>query len=134
MLFFSFPFFPRNCGIVPNMTSIEPFQVERPWGGFRQFCTNTPATVKILSIKAEQKFSLQSHAKREEFWRVLSGSGVAEIGEDARDIKTGDELRVPLHAKHRLTAGAEGLEVLEISFGEFDEDEITRYEDSYGRV
>jgi mannose-6-phosphate isomerase len=116
------------------MASIKPFQVERPWGGFRQFCTNTPATVKILSFKSEQKFSLQSHTKREEFWRVLSGSGVAQIGEDTRNIKAGDELHVPLKIKHRLTAGPEGLEVLEISFGEFNEDEITRYEDEYGRV
>jgi len=116
------------------MTHIEPFQEKRPWGGFRQFCANTPVTVKILSIKAGQKFSLQSHAKREEFWRVISGSGVAQIGEDMRDVKIGDELHVPLEAKHRLTASAEGLEVLEISSGEFDEGEITRYEDEYGRI
>lgn len=111
----------------------QPFQVERPWGYFRQFCENTPATVKILVIKPNEMLSLQSHAKREEFWRVIAGQGVAQIGDKQREIKVGDEVIVPLGAKHRLMAGALGLEFMEISFGEFDENDIIIYEDKYGR-
>ena len=112
----------------------QPFQVERPWGYFRQFCENMPATVKILVIKPNEILSLQSHAKREEFWRVIAGRGVAQIGDNQREIKTGDELIIPLGAKHRLMAGVEGLEVMEISFGDFAEDDIIRYEDKYDRT
>jgi len=115
-------------------TKIQPFQINRPWGHFRQFCQNTPATVKILTIKPNEKLSLQSHAKREEFWRVIFGGGVAEIGRNRRKIKIGAELVVPKVVKQPLTAGPQGLAVLEISFGRFAENDITRYEDKYGRI
>lgn len=112
----------------------QPFENERPWGSFRQFCKNTPATVKILTLKSNEMFSLQSHAKREEFWRVISGHGVAEIGDEKREIKIGDEMFILLETKHRLMAGSDGLEIMEISIGDFDENDITRYEDKYGRL
>lgn len=110
-----------------------PFQIERPWGYFRQFSKNTPTTVKIISLKPNEMLSLQSHAQREEFWHVISGSGSAEIGEDKKGIKIGDELTVLLGVKHRLAAGTAGLEVLEISYGNFSEEDIIRYADKYGR-
>lgn len=113
---------------------IEPFQDERPWGYFRQFCQNATVTVKILSIKPGEMFSLQSHAKRAEFWRVITGSGIAEIDNNSQEIKIGDEMTIPFNIKHRLIAGLSGLEVLEISYGDFDENDITRYEDKYGRL
>lgn len=115
-------------------TKFQPFQVERPWGYFRQFSKNTPTTVKIVSVKPNEILSLQSHAKREEFWHAISGFGKAEIGNVWREIKTGDELDIPLGAKHRLAAGSSGLEVMEISYGDFDEEDITHYEDKYGRI
>ncbi len=110
-----------------------PYQEERPWGRFRRFCKNTPATVKILTIKPNEAFSLQIHTKREEFWRVISGSGVAIVGDHKKEIKAGDELTIPFKTKHRLLAGEGGLEILEIAYGDFDEKDIIRYEDKYGR-
>jgi len=107
---------------------------DRPWGYFRQFCENTPATVKIIVVKPNERLSLQSHEKREEFWLVISGSGIAEVGDELRKIKIDDEIIIPLKTKHRLTAGASGIKIMEISYGEFSEDDITRYEDKYGRV
>jgi len=115
------------------ITKIQSFRVQRPWGYFLQFCENTPVTVKIIVVKSGEVLSLQSHAKREEFWRIISGEGTAEIGGERLNVKSGDELTVPIGVKHRLSAGAADLNVLEISFGDFAEDDITRYEDKYGR-
>ena len=112
----------------------KPFQVERPWGYFRQFSENTPVTVKIIVVKPHEILSLQSHTKREEFWHVISGQGMAEIGNDKRVIKTGAEMTIPLGIKHRVKAGAKGLEVMEISSGKFDESDVIHYEDKYGRI
>ncbi len=112
----------------------KPFQIERPWGYFRQFSKNTPSTVKIIRVKPNEILSLQNHAQREEFWHFISGTGVAEINGEKINVKTSDELTVPLGAKHRLAAGNLGLEVLEISYGEFNEDDIIRYEDKYKRI
>ncbi len=107
--------------------------VEKPWGKFEQFTHNIPSTVKILTINAGEQFSLQSHTKRSEFWKVINGDGIFEIGGNKHEVKTGDEYEVGIAEKHRITGGGNGIKVLEISTGDFDEEDITRYEDKYGR-
>jgi mannose-6-phosphate isomerase len=107
---------------------------ERPWGNFIEFTHNEPTTVKILTIRSGEEFSLQHHNKRKEFWRILSGKPMVTIGNDEVHGKTGDEFEIPPHIDHRIKAGDDDVIVLEISFGEFDESDIVRVEDKYGRV
>lgn len=110
------------------------YQEERPWGNFRQFTKNEPTTVKIITVKKGERLSLQSHTDRSEFWRVLSGSGIVEVDTMVHQAKIGDEFFIDTGMKHRLGAAeSEDLEILEIAFGNFDESDITRYEDKYGR-
>ena len=111
-----------------------PFNVERPWGNFRQFTKNDKVTVKILTVKPNEVLSLQSHAHRSEFEHVIAGAGTLQIGDEVFDVKEGDEYEIPVGVKHRMSAGPLGLQFLEISHGEFDEGDITRYEDKYGRA
>lgn len=106
---------------------------ERPWGSFLRFTLNQPSTVKILEVKSGEEFSLQTHKKRSEFWRILSGEGVAIIGDEKHEVVAGDELFIPPETKHRMTGGGEGVTFLEISFGDFNEEDITRLTDRYGR-
>ncbi len=110
------------------------YEEERPWGSFRKFTDNIPSTVKILTVSPNEELSLQSHNKREEFWRVINGDGVFEIGEKRIIVEIGSEQYIPIKTKHKIRAGMDGIEILEISFGEFDEGDIVRYEDKYGRV
>lgn len=107
---------------------------ERPWGSFDQFTHNAPSTVKVIRVSAGKRLSLQRHAKRAEYWYALQGSGTATI-EDAQEALVPEaSVFVPQGAAHRLTAGSEGITVLEIAFGEFDEEDIERIEDDFGRV
>lgn len=110
------------------------FEVERPWGKFKQFTHNEPSTVKIITVKPNEILSLQSHKKREEFWHVISGSGFVEIGENKVPANIGDEYEIGIEDKHRLSAGPLGIQVLEIATGDFDELDIIHYEDKYGRM
>lgn len=110
------------------------FQVERPWGNFRQFTHNELSTVKIITVKPNEILSLQSHEKREEFWCVIGGSGTVEIGEVKKETNIGDEHEIKIGEKHRLGAGPEGIQVLEIATGDFDEEDIKHFEDKYGRI
>lgn len=112
----------------------KPFTIERPWGAFRQFNLNSPVTVKIHRIKPQGTSSLQSHAKRAEFWHIISGSGKIIIGDQEQEAKEGDEFMAGIGVKHRWVGGATGMVVLEVATGEFDEEDITRYEDKYGRA
>lgn len=110
------------------------FEVERPWGNFRQFTKNDNTTVKIITVKPNEELSLQSHAHRAEFWHVISGSGKVEIASVIQDTIKGEEYEIGVGEKHRLSAGPDGIQVLEIAIGDFDESDIVHYEDKYGRV
>lgn len=107
---------------------------DRPWGFFNQFTHNEVSTVKIIDVAPEKRLSLQTHAHRSEFWHVISGTGIATIDTKEHAATEGDEFEIPSGTKHRLTAGKEGLKVLEIALGEFDEDDINRLEDDFGRI
>ena len=107
---------------------------ERPWGNFERFTEDEPSTVKIITVKAGEETSLQSHKHREEFWHIISGRGTAVVGDEQLDAPAGSEFFVAREVKHRLGGGAEGMVLLEIAFGDFDENDITRFEDRYGRA
>jgi mannose-6-phosphate isomerase-like protein (cupin superfamily) len=108
--------------------------IKRPWGQFDQFTQNENTTVKIISINKGESLSLQSHIKRSEFWRILNGSGVVEIGDIKSNATIGDEYNISINIKHRATAGPDGLVFLEIDEGDFDENDEVKYEDKYGRA
>ncbi len=116
------------------MLKSKVFQIERPWGNFRQFTLNESSTIKIITVKPNEILSLQSHDHRSEFWHVISGSGMVEIGDIKKETVVGDEHEIAVEEKHRLKAGPDGIQVLEIATGDFDEEDIIHYEDKYGRV
>ena len=106
----------------------------RPWGQFERFTLNEKSTVKIITVNAGEEFSLQTHTHRQEFWRVLAGSGTITHGEETSEVKVGDEFFIEQGQQHRAKGGAENLVFLEIALGEFDEGDIVRLEDKYGRT
>jgi mannose-6-phosphate isomerase len=117
------------------MNTSSPYRENRPWGNFLELTHNTPSTVKIITVNPGQSLSLQFHEKRDEFWHVISGTGTIQIGEEKIDVVPGQDHIVPKLAHHRMEAGPdEPLVILEISTGEFDENDITRLEDRYGRA
>lgn len=109
-------------------------KVERPWGDFERFTLNEATTVKIITVRAGESFSLQTHEHRNEFWRVIKGSGTIRIGVKDTEACEGNTFFIPQSSAHRATADTEDLSLLEISFGDFDENDIVRLEDKYGRV
>lgn len=106
----------------------------RPWGTPERFTSNEATTVKILHVLPNKRFSLQKHGERSEYWRVIEGSGTATVGTEDRAVAKGDVVEIPAGTLHRLTGGNEGISVLEISFGEYDENDIERIEDDFGRT
>jgi mannose-6-phosphate isomerase-like protein (cupin superfamily) len=110
--------------------------VKKPWGGFEEFTENEPSTVKILTILPGQEISLQSHKNRSEFWKVIKGAPTIIIGDKEITAKEDEEFSIPKGEEHRIEAKAGDTEtqILEISFGKFDEEDIERIDDKYGRV
>ena len=112
---------------------MKKYTEERPWGKFEQFCHNEKVTVKIITVKPNSKLSLQFHNHRDEFWRIIEGSGQIILKKELINVKVGDEFFIPKKVEHRIITNNNSLKVLEISFGEFDEKDIVRLEDKYNR-
>lgn len=113
---------------------MQPHTTHRPWGEFRQFAHNEPVTVKTILVKKGERLSLQYHAHRSEFWKILKGSPLITIGEEKHTAEAGDEFTVPVHMQHCIEALESDVELLEIARGTFDENDIVRLDDKYGRV
>jgi mannose-6-phosphate isomerase-like protein (cupin superfamily) len=79
---------------------------------------------------------LQSHEHRSEFWIVTKGTALVNLEEEEYELSKGEYIFIPLNSKHRLSNNSTKLlEVIEIQFGDIlSEDDITRYEDTYGRI
>ena len=116
------------------METLTTYREDRPWGDFIQFTKNSPATVKIITVKAGEATSLQRHLLRNEFWYIISGDGFVTIGNERKEVKIKDEFRVEKGVNHRIEGGSSPLVLLEISTGEFDENDIERLEDRYNRI
>ncbi len=106
----------------------------RPWGTEDLFVENTQVTVKLLYVHAGEECSLQYHHHREEFWKIIAGTPTLVIGEETLTPKVGDEFTVSAETKHRISAPENDVTILEISTGQFDENDIVHLEDKYNRV
>ena len=106
----------------------------RPWGNFERFTLNENSTVKILTIRPKKKNSLQYHRERKEFWKVLEGNPKLTIGGRTVRAKPNDEFVIRKKTRHRIEAGTKRVKILEISFGKFDEEDVVRLEDDFGRA
>ena len=108
--------------------------VERPWGSFKQFANNKDCTVSLMTVLPGQRLSLQSHTGRAELWIVIDDGALVHVGEEERSYNAGDEIWIPANAKHRLSArGNHPVRVLEVAFGNWQQDDIARYADDYSR-
>jgi mannose-6-phosphate isomerase len=105
----------------------------RPWGRFERFVLNELCTVKLVYLDGDKRLSLQYHNNRTEFWKVIKGPVMVQIGKDKKTLQTGESIEIPEKAVHRLIGAGTDAIILEISTGEFDESDIIRLEDDYKR-
>jgi len=107
----------------------------RPWGSYTILHKETNYLVKRIEVLPGESLSLQSHNHRSEHWTVVSGVAQVQIGETSQTLNANQFVEIPKGAKHRLTNPDETtLIIIEVQLGDkLDEDDITRYEDKYGR-
>jgi mannose-6-phosphate isomerase len=108
-------------------------QVDRPWGSFRQYANNQEVTVSLMTVLPGQRLSAQSHTGRAELWIALDEGGAVQVGEAILYPRPGDEIWIPAGMKHRLSSTGPTVRVLEVAFGNWQQEDITRFEDDYHR-
>jgi len=108
----------------------------RPWGWYDSIESGEYFQVKRLHVKPGAKLSLQMHHKRAEHWVVVSGTATVTNGEKRFNLNKGESTYIPLGVTHSLENQTnEPLEIIEVQSGTYlGEDDIVRFEDSYGRV
>lgn len=115
--------------------NMETLTVKRPWGEFEQFTHNEVTTVKLLSVNPNSSMSLQYHNHRDEFWRIISGHPILTIGEKKINAKPGEEFMVARRELHQIETKDDAAQILEIAYdNNFDEEDIVRIQDKYGRT
>lgn len=107
--------------------------VKKPWGEFENFEKEATWNLKTITVDAGQRLSLQSHKNRDEMWMLVEGKATATVGDEKIKMKLGDIVTIKRRQKHRLESGC-GAKIVEVGIGDFDENDIIRYEDDYGRA
>jgi len=110
-------------------------RVHRPWGDYEGIDVGERYQVKRITVKPGATLSLQMHHHRAEHWIVVSGTARVTRGEDVFLLSENESTYIPLGVTHRLeNPGALPLEIIEVQSGSYlGEDDIVRFEDSYGR-
>ncbi len=108
-------------------------RVERPWGSFNQYAFNEEVTVSLMTVKPGLRLSLQSHTGRAELWIVLDPGAQVQVDDQMYFPKPGEEIWIPANSAHRLTSTGPEVRVLEVAFGNWQQADITRYEDDFQR-
>ena len=111
-------------------------QVHRPWGWYDSIDAGPRFQVKRIMVKPGASLSLQMHHHRAEHWIVVSGTAEVTCGDKKILLTENQSTYIPLGEKHRLAnPGTIPLEIIEVQSGSYlGEDDIVRFEDTYGRV
>ena len=110
-------------------------KVHRPWGWYDSIDAGPRFQVKRILVKPGASLSLQMHHHRAEHWIVVSGTAEVTNGDRVTMLSENQSTYIPLGQKHRLAnPGKVPLEIIEVQSGSYlGEDDIVRFEDSYGR-
>jgi len=110
-------------------------EVFRPWGSYDSLDSGERFQVKRLSVKPGGVLSLQMHHHRAEHWIVVKGTARITCDEKTFLLSENQSTFIPIGATHRIeNPGKVALHIVEVQSGPYlGEDDIVRFEDSYGR-
>jgi mannose-1-phosphate guanylyltransferase/mannose-6-phosphate isomerase len=111
-------------------------KVYRPWGAYDSIDNGERFQVKRITVKPGGTLSLQMHHHRAEHWIVVSGTAEVTRGDEVLLLAENQSTYIPLGVTHRLrNPGKLPLELIEVQSGSYlGEDDIVRFEDTYGRA
>ena len=110
-------------------------KVHRPWGWYDSIDKGARFQVKRIMVKPGASLSLQMHHHRAEHWIVVSGTAEVTCGDKKLLLSENQSTYIPLGETHRLAnPGKTPLEIIEVQSGSYlGEDDIVRFDDTYGR-
>ena len=112
-----------------------PRKIFRPWGCYDSVDSGHRFQVKRIVVNPGARLSLQMHHHRAEHWTVVVGTARVTRGDEQFLLSENESTYIPLGTVHRLeNPGKVPLEIIEVQSGPYlGEDDIVRFEDTYGR-
>ncbi len=109
--------------------------VYRPWGTYQSVDSGDRFQVKRIVVNPGAELSLQMHHHRAEHWIVVRGTARIHCNGEEHLLHENQSTYIPQGATHRLAnPGIVPLHLIEVQSGSYlGEDDIVRFEDSYGR-
>ncbi len=110
-------------------------RVNRPWGSYECIDQSERFQVKRITVHSGASLSLQMHHHRAEHWIVVKGTARITKDGESFTLSENQSTYIPLGVTHRLeNPGIIPLELIEVQSGSYlGEDDIVRFEDTYGR-
>ena len=107
----------------------------RPWGHYEGLIMGDRFQVKKIEVRPGAKLSLQKHFHRAEHWVVVSGTAIVQRDGEEIMLRENESVYLPLGCIHRMeNPGKIPLTLIEVQSGSYlGEDDIVRFEDTYGR-
>lgn len=111
-------------------------KVHRPWGWYDSIDSGERFQVKRIVVNPGAQLSLQMHHHRAEHWIVVKGTAQVTNGDKTFLLAENESTFISLGHTHRLAnPGKVPLEIIEVQSGSYlGEDDIVRFEDTYGRA
>lgn len=108
----------------------------RPWGHYEGLILGERFQVKKIQVRPGAKLSLQKHFHRAEHWVVVSGTAIVRRDDEEILLRENESVYLPLGCVHRMeNPGMIPLVLIEVQSGSYlGEDDIVRFEDTYGRA
>lgn len=109
--------------------------VHKPWGCYLDIERTPTSVFKRITVNPGCRLSLQSHRFRSEVWYIEVGFAKIIIDDDIIKMGYGSSINIPTGSKHRVENLSKDFDlvIFEVQSGVCSEDDITRYEDDYGR-
>ncbi|PPK43021.1 mannose-1-phosphate guanylyltransferase/mannose-6-phosphate isomerase [Trinickia symbiotica] len=111
-------------------------KVQRPWGYYDSLDHGERFQVKRIVIDPGCRLSLQRHHHRAEHWIVVRGTALVTRATEQFLVSENESTFIPVGVIHRVeNPGKFQLEIIEVQSGAYlGEDDIVRFDDSYGRA
>jgi mannose-1-phosphate guanylyltransferase/mannose-6-phosphate isomerase len=111
-------------------------RVYRPWGFYESLIHGDRFQVKRIVVTPGHKLSLQKHFHRAEHWVVVNGTAIVTRDDEVVMVRENESIYLPLGTVHRMeNPGRIPLTLIEVQSGAYlGEDDIVRFEDTYGRT
>ena len=89
---------------------------EKSWGSFRVLDVEDESMTIKITLNPGHRMNYHSHARRDEVWTVISGSGYAVVDDVKTAVQAGNVVKMPAGSRHTIVADTE-LKVMEVQLG-----------------